>query len=235
MESLLNLKKYAFTLAEVLITLGIIGVVAAITIPGLVTQYKKIRTVTILKESYSIMQQAMKLSQEDNGETDSWDTSLNGHDFFHQYLANYLKWNQEYTLNELNTIAPHYQLDGNPYSGDFFNNPKSAHFSLINGSLISTVSHTQDIMLAIDVNGISKPNKLGIDYFFFIFTPEHGLRPWGDKGTELVWSSECFGEYSRSKVMNSTPYGCNIKSSGKWCTALIMQDGWKISNDYPWK
>ena len=35
------MKKYAFTLAEVLITLGIIGVVAAITIPTLVSNYKQ--------------------------------------------------------------------------------------------------------------------------------------------------------------------------------------------------
>ena len=35
------MKKYGFTLAEVLITLGIIGVVAAITIPTLVSNYKQ--------------------------------------------------------------------------------------------------------------------------------------------------------------------------------------------------
>ncbi len=40
-----------FTLAEVLITLGIIGVVAAITIPSLITNYQK--TVTSFKSSAS--------------------------------------------------------------------------------------------------------------------------------------------------------------------------------------
>lgn len=34
----------AFTLAEVLITLGIIGVVAALTIPGLITNFQKRET-----------------------------------------------------------------------------------------------------------------------------------------------------------------------------------------------
>ena len=47
-------KTFGFTLAEVLITLGIIGVVAALTIPGLIINYKKARTVTVLKETYSI-------------------------------------------------------------------------------------------------------------------------------------------------------------------------------------
>ena len=38
---LLRHKKHAFTLAEVLITLGIIGIVAALTIPNLMTNTKK--------------------------------------------------------------------------------------------------------------------------------------------------------------------------------------------------
>ena len=47
----LNLKKFAFTLAEVLITLGIIGVVAAMTMPALVANYQKTVTVNRLKKA----------------------------------------------------------------------------------------------------------------------------------------------------------------------------------------
>ncbi len=43
--------KFGFTLAEVLITVGIIGVVSAITIPMLVTNYQKRLTITRLKKS----------------------------------------------------------------------------------------------------------------------------------------------------------------------------------------
>ena len=52
--------KKAFTLAEVLITLGIIGVVAAITIPGLITKYQKLATVVKLKKVYSQLNQEQK-------------------------------------------------------------------------------------------------------------------------------------------------------------------------------
>lgn len=45
-----NIKK-GFTLAEVLITLGIIGVVAAMTMPSLVANYEKKRTATAVKKS----------------------------------------------------------------------------------------------------------------------------------------------------------------------------------------
>ena len=49
--------KFGFTLAEVLITLGIIGVVAALTLPSLVTNYQKQVTVNKLKKFYNGLEQ----------------------------------------------------------------------------------------------------------------------------------------------------------------------------------
>lgn len=55
-------KKRAFTLAEVLITLGIIGVVAAMTIPTLITNVKGARIRTQFKKSISTLNQAAKMN-----------------------------------------------------------------------------------------------------------------------------------------------------------------------------
>lgn len=55
------MEKKAFTLAEVLITLGIIGVVAAITIPGLITSYRAIVLESQFKEQYSRLAQALRM------------------------------------------------------------------------------------------------------------------------------------------------------------------------------
>lgn len=60
--------KKGFTLAEVLITLGIIGVVAAMTIPNLITAHQKKVTVTKLQRAISILNQAYRLSYEENGD-----------------------------------------------------------------------------------------------------------------------------------------------------------------------
>lgn len=60
--------KLGFTLAEVLITLGIIGIVAAITIPNLITNYQKHVTVTKLQRAISVLNQAYKLSFDEVGE-----------------------------------------------------------------------------------------------------------------------------------------------------------------------
>ena len=56
------MKDKGFTLAEILITLGIIGVVAAMTIPTLITNYQKKASVTKLQKAISILNQAYKLS-----------------------------------------------------------------------------------------------------------------------------------------------------------------------------
>jgi prepilin-type N-terminal cleavage/methylation domain-containing protein len=63
-------KKAAFTLAEVLITLGIIGVVAAMTIPNLISSYQKRVIETKLKEDYSIIQQVIRANTENDTDID---------------------------------------------------------------------------------------------------------------------------------------------------------------------
>lgn len=58
---------YGFTLAEVLITLGIIGVVAALTIPTLLSNYKAKETATKLAKAKSILTNGFKLMMAKNG------------------------------------------------------------------------------------------------------------------------------------------------------------------------
>ena len=66
-------KNFAFTLAEVLITLGIIGVVSAITLPTVVQNYQKQATVAKLKKAYTTINQAILLSIAENGDYADWD------------------------------------------------------------------------------------------------------------------------------------------------------------------
>ena len=68
----LNKKRKAFTLAEVLITLAIIGVVAAVTIPTLVQKYKEQVTVTKVKKAYAVLTNAMQMAIIENGTLDTW-------------------------------------------------------------------------------------------------------------------------------------------------------------------
>ena len=66
-ETFNNIRRAAFTLAEVLITLGIIGVVAAMTLPSLIAKYQEKVLVTQAKKSYSIIMNAVNTYNSDLG------------------------------------------------------------------------------------------------------------------------------------------------------------------------
>lgn len=66
------MKNHAFTLAETLITLGIIGVVAAMTLPSVVNKYQEKVTITKLKKIYSILSQCYLTSVQKYGTPDEW-------------------------------------------------------------------------------------------------------------------------------------------------------------------
>lgn len=62
----------AFTLAEILITLGVIGIVAALTIPTLIANYQKKQAINALKHSYAVVQQLFKMAEAEYGEVAGW-------------------------------------------------------------------------------------------------------------------------------------------------------------------
>ena len=64
--TIVNDNKAAFTLAEVLITLGIIGVVAALTIPNLVANYQKKLLINQNKQAYSLIINALNKIKSDS-------------------------------------------------------------------------------------------------------------------------------------------------------------------------
>lgn len=220
----------AFSLAETLIAIGIIGVVSALTIPNLVAKYQKEQTVTKLKETYSILQQAFRLSQEDNGDVDSWDTNLSGKEFFDTYLKNYVKYTDIYTSDELKQKVIWKRLNNTIDISRTKNDERSTHFSLINGALVSIggFSYGGKVVI-IDTNGLNLPNIIGKDNFWFFLDSVEGFVPYGYAGAP----EEFYGKnnYDREMVMQKS---CNKNKGGTWCAGVIINDGWKISKDYPW-
>lgn len=92
--------KLAFTLAEVLITLGIIGVVAAMTIPTLMSKYQEKVYKTQYKEIFSELNQVMK-SLEDDGRLPSSECTTFNDDCFRALFATKLK-----VAHECYSVAP---------------------------------------------------------------------------------------------------------------------------------
>lgn len=79
----------AFTLAEILITLGIIGIIAALTLPVLIANHRKNIVELRLKRVYSILGNAMAFAVKDNGASKEWATASSS-EFIKTYLEPYL-------------------------------------------------------------------------------------------------------------------------------------------------
>ena len=233
--------KRAFTLAEVLITLSIIGVVAAMTLPTVIGKYKKIQTLTQLKKSYIILAQAVKLSEVRNGSLDYWDYTLPVKEFWEKYLSNYISINSK-TVSD-SGIKYNY-LNGEA-CGEVLCTGASYTVFLPDGSSL-TLSAYQNLkngrVIMIDVNGYKKPNTLGKDVFSYAIIKKYGLSPFGYKDFGSLADEEAnpdalnqvFGEYDRDILTGTKGYACNKDKKGFWCSALILMDGWEIKDDYPW-
>lgn len=232
------MKFKGFTLAEILITIGVIGIVAAMTIPTLMTNYQKKRTVNQLKKTYSELSQAVRLSENDNGEISGWyfqqGKSLS--EVFEQYVIPYLKISKSISMNR---ALKYYQCSKQRETGLRIISGNSTRFQLLSGSeiIISnqafTSTNAKQIDILIDLNGYNTlPNQFGKDAFFFMLNLEKGL----------LLHYEDDGENSniirtRKQLLNGPSrfsYQCNKQGRGMWCGKLIQQDGWQISNDYPW-
>ena len=233
-------KKAAFTLAEVLITLGIIGVVAAMTMPVLIQNYQKKQTAVKLKATYSLLAQAVQLSEADNGELEYWDFSLNSQDFFDKYFSKYLTFINT-KVNDDN--IDYYWLNGEKITGNFKEVVNTSYIGILNNGaklFYHTAGELYTFTIIVDINGEARPNKVGRDVFHFSLSSKDGLRPWGynninysnDGGQD---ASSNFGtNLDRDILTGNGLYACNKASRGRWCAALIMADGWEIKSDYPW-
>lgn len=90
-RNILKSRMNAFTLAEVLITLGIIGVVAAITIPTLMNNMQENNYKVAYKKAFSIASQAWQSAYADNmmENRTGWDGEVANYDNFNQFMAKF--------------------------------------------------------------------------------------------------------------------------------------------------
>ncbi len=218
----------AFTLAETLITLAIIGVVAAITIPSLVQKYQKRVTVTKLQRTYAVMNQAINMAVAENGDVTSWaiDCGISGTatcttdealDWFMKYIGKNLKIvKTEKTQTDV---------------GDGF------MLYLNDGTILVTNNALIDWFLYLDAKAYKNPIPTR-NRFAFRLNPILTNGQDADKNKYSVKSS--FEPYAwnwdgtRDGLFHSTnEYGCG-ESESQYCAKLIQQDGWQIKEDYPW-
>ena len=253
-----SLKRAAFTLAEVLITLGIIGVVAAMTMPSLVASYQKQQVVAQLKKAYTELSQTLKMAETENGPIDSWDvTSMNksqeGADLFaNTFLVPYIKTIKTCFPSTSECWADDvYNLNGSKVS--YLGNNRAEFNSFVTVSGYSVYywlnGDGRGGWLWVDLNGPKKPNIIGKDVFAFTMrwissSPAGAVSCERKLGVSMIGAtckaetSPRDGLFSGNFTNGVSDYKCKKGAGGSWagtyCGALIMQDGWTISKDYPW-
>lgn len=150
-------KKLGFTLAEVLITLGIIGVVAAMTIPSLMNQTGQAEFKTGMKKALSVLNQAVTmnvaLDGNDFGSLTGTTTQSTSNSLYSMFVAR---------MNIVNTGGS--SIIGGPFAPAlsnytlFFNDGMAITFP----QSASSCTSASPCNLVVDVNGLKKPNQLSL-------------------------------------------------------------------------
>lgn len=221
-------RKKAFTLAEVLVTLGVIGVVAAMTMPTLMQNHQKSVYVNQLKKTFSVVSQGLEsVMQQDNAvsfkETNLYSLLSKG-----ASIGDVAAEVQKYfkvTKSCLGDCGLECQaFNGGDCSGPYVWTYGDAHiytFFLSDGAVVgfyTESSHDGGVMdIVVDVNGTKVPNKYGRDIFRFALDEENKVVPWDDMG-----SGECY-------LTGSDGDPCGSSGDLGWCCAQrIIANGWEM-------
>ena len=228
-----NKQKRGFTLAEVLITLGIIGVVAAMTIPTLMSTFAKQRTETQLKAFYSRINQTIKMSIADNGDPDGWvEERAYSYDeqveFLKQYIFPYMKnlGYKECTIGQTGVCI--YLMDGG-----------AMWFSVDrNGGDIEYYVNQKDTDLIYQdrktvVNIPRKKFQFQLAKITGKYLGDGKLDP-TRTSTDFV-TPYVFGWNGTEEGLKNGYWAC-VKGCTNcgYCTKMIQLNGWKIPKNYPW-
>ena len=216
--------RVGFTLAEVLITLGVIGVVAAMTMPSVINHYQKQATVNKLKKFYTNMNQVMTLAKTDNGDFSTWNY-VDSEEFYNNYIKPYIK-----NVDKVQTGIHIY--------GDFAGGVKfifaDGTFAILSvstkikyqnfntGSSVCIIYYPKNFKYTDGHDNIKYPTH---ERFYFIVNSNGNVIPPHMSNSRDINKTNCKNNTGNGK------FGDNGHTD---CATLIYKDGWKISDDYPW-
>lgn len=240
--------KSGFTLAETLITLGIIGVVAVLVMSKLIVNHQKTVTVNRLKSEYSKFSSLINRSVGDNGNIADWIDEFNNISnlseksklLTEKYIIPYIdgggktfkqyEYGTVWSLGRKEGIFGYY-VSGKPYR-------------IKNGTVFNISIYHDRLYLLLDIDNKIKDNIVGKDVFLFVVSPKKNrLEAAGNGLSREVLTGKnkgrwCFPPECEATEWLSGAESCNKNNtdrySGSYCSALIMQDGWQIKDDYPW-
>ena len=225
--------KHGFTLAEILITLGIIGVVSALTLPTLIKNYQKKETVAKLQKAISVLNQAYRLSNDEAGEALATDSvNMDSHEYFETYWAPYIKtltYCKSYATCGYSSYTPFKKLSGEqsgwyvvePRLRSTFLTPEGFVYVIFLATWKDTGGGEKKVQqqIFVDINGANKPNQYGKDVF------------WLTRGDN---EGEGIQPYCHYKTDSEIQQNCSNAGEGSCCAEMIRRASWTIPKNYPW-
>ncbi len=226
--------KRAYTLAEVLIMLFIIGIIFTLTIPSLIEKTQKRELSTKFAKIYSVINRGVKQAEASEGNFITEWRFEDGRQVYEDYFRQIFSVTKTCKANEsgCGIEAEYKYLNGIPVSTPFpdtlfrFWTADGAFWAIgINKGCIE--SRLYCALIRVDINGEAKPNMYGRDVFTFFMLPyTNEIRPEGlyDFPTEYDyntgWKAASVGE------INSD---CSQNGGGLLCGARIVREGFKMN------
>lgn len=236
-----------FTLAEVLITLGIIGIVAAMTLPTLIQKRNAKALETAFKKSYSNLHNAFNLVIMDgypvyelNPTEGRPDGDVNfDPEFARQVYAKYkkLKKISDSEKAEYKKVAKNFtklNTMGIPQCSQYMN--ASGAFITPDGSALAIVQNCQGLWFTIDTNGIKKgPNALGHDIFMFVAWRDTQKLVPANRESEITCDENGHCDYNNTaETANKCSKDSKSDINGATCASYAISDScpWDSSKSY---
>jgi len=225
-------KKSGFTLVEVLIVLGIIGIIAAFTIPVVISNANNTKFISALQKASNTFANAVNASQVDV-KMESWDFSFPTETLVETYLVPYLNIAKNCKMGTGGEcFANKYTFKDGGEDIDYDNS--SDYYKFITNDGISIAIKgiqgcTGDnpsvcIEYIVDVNGVEPPNKWGKDvHAFQTLANLNAVVPYGTFKQYDQTNQKWLFEEDETATNNC------LEGDGKYCTLKIINDGWEIN------
>ena len=234
-------KLFGFTLAEVLITLGIIGIVAALTMPMLIAEYRNKAYVTQLHKTCNELQQGFRMLLADENTSDLVDAGLTNSTNMKNFLKTYFKL-VDTCDNGVN--APCFADDYKNINGVLFTpvnkntwgggacgiTSSGASFCLDvpvwNSSTYADITTTSGNVF-IDVNGLKGPNKIGRDAFYLVLFSD-GVLDTGKATPACRKYGICQGGSINAARTQGNPCEASVGWTDYACFGKILNANWQM-------
>ena len=214
----------AFTLAEVLVTLGIIGVVSAMTVPSLMQNYQRQSYVTQLHKVYNEFEQALVRYQNDKNAVSISEAGLTTAAEMNDFITKYFKVVQ--TCSE--SLTPCYYNGYKTINGGSVSATVGTSYVLASGVSLRLIKSEQGNKLAnlmVDINGPKGPNILGRDLFFFALYKNGRVDDYNAETADAPLTKD-----QRDASYNNYCMKAGTDAVSGWgCFGKILNDNWQMT------